>query len=445
MRYGRQKTAEDYKAAVVSAAKWIDSQELSDEYGITWKRSNRPYNEIYTNPESFHTGTAGMIPYLLAVYDITEEKKYIDKAIAVGDRLIATKDLESTRNLGFHVAGSPWSIYGGLPGEAAAVLMLYEKTKIERFKEFVLGIADEIVADQRKTERGVEWYGKDNFSLAGDGGIILFLIYVARHLDTHAYDDTIRQAVEQVLPYGQPDKKGGTWWNGVEGTRAFGKPGTYWPGIEWGTAGLAYIFAECYDYLGDKRYMEAALAGEKHIINIADEVGDNAYLVYMNTDNRDLYYLGHCFGAMGIIKMFYKLDQVDDNPIHYDWIEKLCNGILSTGAPAVRSRGYWNLHCYCCGTTGLLSLFVALYERYKEPVYLGLAQDTADVLLGNGFNDDNKGLRWYQNWDRIYPEDVYTYNGYIVGNAGNTAHLVQLYSALTDNFHAYRFVEEPFL
>lgn len=50
--------------------------------------------------------------------------------------------------------------------------MLYEKTKIERFKDFVIGIADEIVADQRKTEHGVEWYGKDNFSLAGDGGDI---------------------------------------------------------------------------------------------------------------------------------------------------------------------------------------------------------------------------------------------------------------------------------
>lgn len=430
---------------MLQAALWLESQEYEDEYGINWKQANRPFNVVYTNPESFHTGTSGMIPYLLSLYDITGDKKHLEKAKAVAERLIKTKDLHFVRNLGFHVAGSPWSIYGGLPGEAAAVLMLYEKTDEKKYLDFVVQIADEIRDDAKKTESGLAWYGKENYGLAGDTGIVLFLLYVARHLKTKSYDEVITLALDQIISYGEVESGGAKKWNGVDGVRAWSTEGTYWPGIEFGTTGIAYLLADAFDYFQNEKYLEEALAGEKHVINQADEVAENSFLVPMNSNNRKLYYIGHCHGAMGIIKLFTRLAQVDEkNPVHREWIEKLANGIHSTGAPTIRSPGYWNNFCYCCGTTGLLSMYIGLYEEFKEEKWLDYARLAADYLIGNGFNEDGRGLRWYQNWDRINPEDVYTYNGYIIGNAGNAAHLAQLYFALDGKFHAYRFVEEPF-
>lgn len=441
----KKRSSEDYKAAVLSAAQWLDSQEYQDEYGICWKQANRNFNVVYTNPESFHTGTSGMIPYLLSVYDVSGDKKYLDKAIAVGERLIRTKDLFFVRNLGFHVSGSPWSIYGGLPGEASAALMLYEKTKIQKFLDFVIEVTEEIVQDKKRGNAGVYWYGVENYGLAGDTGIVLYLLDVARRLKTKKYDDTIREAVAQIISYGEKQEAGGTKWNGVEAVRAWATKGTYRPGIEWGTTGIVYLLADAYGYFGDELYLQQALEGEQHVISVADEVGENAYLVPMNSNNPGLYYIGHCHGAMGIVKMFTRLAQVDGkNPLHKDWIEKLVNGIHSTGAPTIRSPGYWNNFCYCCGTTGLLSMYIGLYLEFGEEKYLDYAKLSSDYLVGNGFNEDGKGLRWYQNWDRINPEDVYTYNGFIIGNAGNAAHLAQIYSLLSGNFHAYRFVEEPF-
>ena len=69
----------------------------------------------------------------------------------------------------------------------------------------------------------------------------------------------------------------------------------------------------------------------------------------------------------------------------------------------------------------------------------------ANVLVSNGFNDDKKGLRWYQHWTRVEPWDIHTYNGYIIGNAGNVANLAQLALALQGKYHVPRFIEEPFL
>lgn len=450
----------DYKKAAELGSKWLFSQEYKDEFGINWKRADdeSAVDPTYTNPSSYHSGTAGMIPWLLSMFELTGDKIYEEKAVQAGERLIKTKDLEITRNLGAHLKNTPWAIYGGLTGEASAATMLFEATKIQKFKDFALSVADEVFSTAKKSENGFFWCGKENYGLAGDSGTALFLIYISRHFGTKKYDEVIKGALDQVLSYAQKDKNGNFWWTGIAPERCGGGKDFYAPGIEFGTTGIAYVFAESYDYFkksadgndeknekSAEKYLEAAISGANHIKNLSVEEADKTNFLFLNTENKDVYYLGHCYGSMGICKLFYKLYKVTKDEIHKEWIERFVNGILYKNAPYQRSRGYWNNHNYCCGTTGLLNLFLALWAEFKDDDYLALAKDSANVLISNGFSDDRKGLRWYQNWTRVEPWNVYTYNGYIVGNAGDVANIAQLALALQGKFHVNRFIEEPFL
>lgn len=437
--------ASEYLDKIKSGAKWLDSQEKKDQYGIMWQYNDSPDAvEYYTNIENFNSGSSGMIPYLLSVFDVTGDEIYLEKAIAVGDRLIATKDAEHVRNLGNHLVGFQWSIYGGLPGEAATAIMLYEKTGIERFKEFALDIADEICESAVETERGVEWIGKEIYSVGGDAGAIMYLLYASRHLGIDKYKDTIRKGAYQLIAYGQKSDKGGkVWLNGISPERSGFPVDMDAPGIEFGTAGMAWFFAEVSEYLGDQALLEEALAGAEYIRNISTEVAPNAYLVYCQANIPDLYYLGNCMGAAGVIKMFYRLYQITKDEIHKDWIEKYVNGILSTGAPMLRSPGYWNNACVCCGTSGLLRLFLGLWAAFGDDEYMLLAEDAADTLIADSFNDDQLGVRWYHAFERVSPMKVHTHTGFMCGNAGSITALAEFYLAKQGKYHSYRFIEDP--
>ncbi|MFR3284793.1 MAG: hypothetical protein ACLTR6_11020 [Clostridium fessum] len=42
-------------------------------------------------------------------------------------------------------------------------------------------------------------------------------------------------------------------------------------------------------------------------------------------------------------------------------IEELVKGLEATGAPEKRSAGYWNTENICCGTAGLLNMYLGLW------------------------------------------------------------------------------------
>ncbi len=445
----------DLKEAAVSGSKWLFLQEYEDEFGLNWRRADQEecIDSSYTNPGSYHSGTGGMIPWLLSMYELTGEDIYKEKAIKAGDRLIKTKDLKSARNLGAHLAGTPWAIYGGLTGEASAATMLYEATGIVRFKDFAIGIADEVKESAKEDDHGIVWCGEENYGLAGDSGTALFLVYISQHYNTRAYDEVILKVMRKIISYAKRDEDNNLWWTGISPERYGGTKDFYAPGIEFGTTGIAYVLSEASKHLKGTEYdseelWEAAVSGARHIQNLSIEIKEGANLLFANSDNKNIYYLGHCFGSMGVCKLFYSLYRVcpDDEKAQWkEWIERFVNGILEKNAPYQRSPGYWNNHNYCCGTTGLLNLFLALWAEFGNDHYLELAKDTANVLISNGFSEDGKGLRWYQHWTRVEPWDVHTYNGYIIGNAGNVANIAQLSLALQGKYHVNRFIEEPFL
>jgi lantibiotic modifying enzyme len=145
---------------------------------------------------------------------------------------------------------------------------------------------------------------------------------------------------------------------------------------------------------------------------------------------RGLHYLGFCSGSAGVARTFYELHRVTGDPGHLDWVERLAGGILQSGAPARRTAGFWNVSCQCCGTAGLLELFVGLWAETGNDAYLTYARGLADHLIDAATDPDGRGFRWYQAYRRLRPGEVSADTGYMVGAAGIGAALLHLDAAL---------------
>lgn len=425
--------------------KWIESQRSEESGEIRYIRSDDDdlsADRNYPNPNSFHAGLAGLIPFYLTCYRVFEEPGYIDRAREIGDQLLRTNDLEKDYDPQKNIDDPAFNIYGEIPGEASAMLMLYSETGDGRYLEFVKAAFEMVAHAAVKTDNGCKWSGNACYSMAGDAGTLLFMVDMARRLNDHRFDDVIRGVANELVSYHGEDQTG-VFWKALNPTDDPDYD-VYWPGLEFGTSGVAQALAESGEYLNDSRLLGFAEEGAKHLIRISMETDNEGVLFPMNTRNPDTHYLGHCYGNMGISKLFFTLYRKTKNEAYKRFLKRITNGIESTGAPSFSSTGYWNNSCYCCGTAGLLSMYLGLYAAFGELDDITMADMAAHKLVGDSFNDDGKGLRWYQAYTRMRPWDVHTFNGYILGNAGDVTMLMQLYLTRHGRFKAYRFVEDPF-
>lgn len=156
-------------------------------------------------------------------------------------------------------------------------------------------------------------------------------------------------------------------------TEAFGLGSHgFFPGFFYGTAGTGYILAKLYEHTKDELFLRQAEGAADYIRSIADLSKDrHAALVRYNDPYKpDLHYLGVCQGPIGTSRLFYQLYKVTGKPEYLEWIVKLTDGILKTGAPRIHSKGYWHTYCYCCGAAGMIEHFLSVYRLTGEDRFL---------------------------------------------------------------------------
>nr|BFE80146.1 hypothetical protein GCM10020093_027470 [Planobispora longispora] len=108
----------------------------------------------------------------------------------------------------------------------------------------------------------------------------------------------------------------------------------------------------------------------------------------------------------------------------------MAHGIVRSGVPQRSAPGLWNTACQCCGTAGLLELFVGLWAATGRERYLEFAGTLAGSLIGHATDPDGRGMRWYQAYRRLRPGEVSADTGYMVGAAGVGAALLHLDAAM---------------
>jgi lantibiotic modifying enzyme len=339
------------------------------------------------------------------------------------------------------IPGLNLSFYGGLAGVAFVLNETGKATGNAKYRETARSATDYIVQAAKPAGAGFAWSGAPG--IAGDGSIVLYLLYAAREFESDLYRETAVRAGDHILELATKERNGGFSWRGFP--RFPGLPAdAYFPNFEGGTAGVAYLFARLYSETNKGKYLFAAKQGALHLQTIATLHGNAALIPYRFPDLADLYYLGFCHGPAGTARTFFELHKITRDPEYQVWTERLAQGVLQSGIPESLTPGYWNVVCQCCGAAAVIDFFVGLWASTRRPDYLAFAQRVARQLVSRETNLDGKGSRWYQAWTRVKPWEVNAETGYSIGASGVGAALLHVHLAEQGKYSAILLPDNPF-
>ena len=450
----RRYQADDYIAIAQEAEKWIRTNEIETPYGIRWKQSPDSSEDFSDYPmlteKALYGGSAGIGLFYLRLYQAVHNEAYLDKAEKAADYIIHTDEgpdfyrkalshASGEADKLVHVKNMPgWIIgyYNGPTGSANLILKLYETTGKEKYRDYAVKVADDLLQNAVKEEEGLRWSEQND--ACGDAGFAPYLISVWKLTGDRRYLDAASALGHYVVSRGKPAPNGGRYWNVVDLTIIDFPPDVFWVNFAHGTSGVGWIFAILYQATGEEIFLQAARDAAEYIKGIA--VGDeNAVLVpYLDSLERgpstEFYYLSTCHGPAGTALLFEALYKITKEPSYLDWVKKLSRGIIAAGAPEQFSRGYWPSQAICCSTPGLLEHFISVYRLTGEPEFLRYAERAARTVIGQSHADDDPAdiyktqgtRRWLGAWWRTIPQDVHSYTGLYLGTAGNAWGLLSL-------------------
>ena len=442
-----EKTEERYLEAVLETAAWLEEYEHVSDKGTKW--DILPEKEIdpdltLTSQTSLYGGTAGIALFFLRLYRVTKDTKWLTKAKGGVDFVISEyKGVDEYSDYGEGtLLGIPTGLYNGPAGGGYVSYLLYETTKDEKYLDHSFRVADDLLSVQTLLQGKGYWSGQ--IGIISDGGLALFLIWLFEKTGNRNYLEGA-DALGRYIVSKKENAETGVRWQCMD-TVAFGlgKNG-FFPGFFYGTAGTGYILAKLYERTGNEEYLELAKKAADYLSDIADRSQDDtaALLRYNDPYVPKMHYLGMCQGPVGSSRLFYELFKITGNESYREWILKLTNGVLKTGAPKIHSKGYWHTYSYCCGAAGMAEHFTEVYELTGDEKYLKAAEDAADVLIGDSNLDDGK-RRWYTAWNRHAPGEVECWSGLYLGSAGCASSILYYYNQLTAKADIGKYVEDPF-
>jgi lantibiotic modifying enzyme len=291
-----------------------------------------------------------------------------------------------------------------------------------------------LVDRARNAGAGLEWNDVTDV-ISGSAGIGLTLLHPGRQLETpHAVEVACR-AGDRLLELGQRAEGGLTWMMSPTFTRNM-------PNFSHGTAGVAYFLARLHEVTGDRRFLDGAVAGARHLQAIAVTRGDGCVIRHHDGDGADLFYLGWCHGPVGTARLFYQLGRVTQDQTWLAWMHRIERGIPASGVPA-QSPGFWNNISQCCGNAGVAQFYLDLHRVLRDPGARAFADRVAADLMSRA-TEDGDGLKWVQAENRTQPENLVAQTGFMQGAAGVGTLLLHLDAADRGAKALVTFPDSPF-
>ncbi|MBW3080447.1 lanthionine synthetase LanC family protein [Bifidobacterium saguinibicoloris] len=442
----------DYLEAALRAERFIATRQVEDADGIHWSPDTPGDNPSLT----LYAGVAGLAFLYSQLARITSQGEYDRIAIKAGHYLaLHWRDIIDKRTLTLTHDTSNFPSYeegygSGVGGAGAILLYLAEHYRVQEFADAARAVGEYYRDTAVHDGAGAHWTG--NTALSFDGGILLYLIRLYESVPEDWVRDLIAEGAAWFLAQGEP-VPGPALADGMPGPQGLKYDGfkgimPYEPlNFSYGTAGAGYLLLLLNDVLGDERYLEAAKACERYLATQFVPQEKGALLPYLLGTRKPFYYLGHCHGPAGTSSFYYKLYEKTGEERYLKVIEDMVDGLESWGAPEHMSKGLWNTPNQCCGTAGLLQLFVDLYAadvNGHRARWKALAERAAAVLLGWEYRHEDGSSDWPVAWERLHPENIGTRIGYSDGTAGVAAALLQLYGVETGTLDWPHGVEDPF-
>lgn len=424
----------------LGAEAWIDSTRIDTDHGSAWP-------DLIEEPErvgnSLYYGASGIVVFYLELFAVTGEERFRERAIAGADDLVARAD---------HRRRAFAGLYQGLSGVAFALQEVRAATGEDRFRDAARELVGRTHALGETRGAGLAWIEPMPFSelhghtgmkevldlSRGAAGIGLALLWAHEH-GLHGEALVWATAVgERLIEVAEPTPAGLQW----QMVREMPFRWTA-PNFSHGTAGVAFFLARLYEVTGERRFLEAALAGAEELRAVATVEGKSRLIYHHRTRGEKLYYLAWCHGPAGTGRLFYQLARVTGDE---DWMEWLTGGVQGTrelGAPERRSPGLWNNVSQCCGDAGIGELALSALRIRGDEACLDLARRVAASIEARSTRT-NGGVCWVQAEHRDRPDFLRTHTGYMQGAAGIGSFLLRLHGALTGSETKIAFPDSPF-
>jgi len=406
--------------AAKEAVAFIRAQKLEGQAG--WKRTDEAKSGA---DRSLYRGSSGVILALLELHAAGLDDQALQEAVAAGEDVMA------------YVLGKDWlsvSPSTGWPGYAFILNELALATGRDDFKAAAATCLERLMAQAHPLGDGVGWIEPMPFSeitgMTGDreifdqsvgaAGAGLVLLYAHEHGVHPKALDWAKAVCERLLEVAEDDPDGLRWRMMSDMPFPFTAPN-----FAHGGAGVGYLLARLHRFTGEGRYLDAAMAAANYTMSRSHPVGTGRLVCHTEEARNPIFYLGACHGPAGTGRLLLELYDITGDPNWLDDARTLMDGLLATGAPETRSKGFWNNYGQCCGDAGVGEFALLMEKRTGEAAYRDIALRCAQVLVSQSEVTDGR-RRWLHAEHRDRPDFLQAQTGYMQGAAGMASFLLNL-------------------
>ena len=432
-----QERAQLYLDVALEAEAWIASTEQRTAEGVAWPDHAESPEVIDT---SLYHGTPGIVLFYLELHRTTGEKRFLETAVA------GARDLAARIEEELAAGHASVALHGGLSGVAFVLAEAASAADDETLRDLARRIFRWARSQAQDLGAGIGWiepmpfseiHGKTGLTEVldmthGATGIGLAFLYAAESGLLPEAKGWARAAGDRLLEMGEA-VPGGLQWQMVPVMPIDFNT----PNFSHGTAGVAYFLARLYEVTGDARYLQGALAGAERLKKIATVreqsegpgKGTGRLIYHHEGAGENRYYLSWCHGPVGTGRLFHQLAKVTGDESWNEWLFGGLIGIQQTGAPELRSEGFWNNISQCCGDAGVGELSLSLYAISHNAKHLAYAERIGHYLDQQKTAQEH-GVCWIQAEHRSRPEFLKAHTGYMQGAAGVGSYLLRLHAMI---------------
>jgi len=362
-------------------------------------------------------GTAGPVLFFVEAYRTTGEDRWL-AAAREGARLMAHTLDEATRNW----AGC--GLFTGVGGWAFVLDELAAASDDRAIAAQSRTVFEAIAGQFEPADHGGHWHGLTEI-LWGTAGIgSLLLGPGGRHLGDRSLDLATRGG-EWLLGEAEDAPGGGLRWSLGPGRPADRR----FPNFAHGTAGIAFFLARLTDATGDRRFLDAALAGTEWILSTVRTDDDTCAAYHHDNGGTEMFTLGWCHGPPGLGWLFRQLELSTGDASWRTWLRRAARSDTTSGIPTQKEPGFWDNVGRCCGSAGVAEFFLDLHTLEARDEDVAFARVMVDDLLTRAVVDET-GTRWSNVEFRKDPPDLPAETTYLQGAPGIGSTLLRLHRHL---------------
>lgn len=412
--------ARPYFDAALDAATWIRASAIETAHGKTWPVDPTKPDETSL---SLYGGSPGVVLFFLDLHRAGHEGALAD-ARAGADHLLAELP-------GMTAPG----LYSGVAGVGFALGETWKATGDDRYRAGLQQAVTMLRTSAVESARGVQWNDVTDI-IGGSAGTGLFLLYAGRLLNDSEAVALAARAGERLVDLGLAEHGGLKWFMTPEFPRLM-------PNFSHGTAGIAYFLAGLYQATRRQEFLDAALAGARYLLAVAETDGDVCLIFHNEPEGLDLHYLSWCHGPAGTARLFYRLHQITGDAEWMTWMRRAARGIVQSGIPEQQTPGFWNNVSICCGSAGVADFLVQMHRLTGDAEYVAFARRVVQQMLDKGTRDE-RGLRWVQAEHRRQPDLLVAQTGYMQGAAGMGTLLLRMDALEHPREGSIRLPDDPY-